>query len=765
MPDSEYTRLLQAAKEKAQFGFLAAMQRAIEDAENNVLRLQMDATSGADRTVLISASHFLRQEGSVFLRRIDALFRGYLDRAMQTMYIDLRPGMRQLGADELTLIDDEIVNRQIEVGRLAERMRDANEESVGRLNVIVARLHGEREARERENPFRPYLLARALHEAIREIASDEPKAKTLFAHVSTALIQYLPGYYSAIREVFESSGMHGKFVLQRSKEAHRQYYSTSQLDAINARMMPGLQRVLATLQDMPETAQAGSRPGTEPKVPKLEDFIRSMFHVGQASGRSSPVPADSLMDQLTRCQHTAGHNAEAAGRGDEAIAMPRPSGLREQIDLDQASTMERMTVDVVAMLFEFILNDEHIPAELRAHIGLLQAPIVKAALLEPILMQEERHPARQLLNRLGTAAIASDRNSPAGQKLAEEIRRVVLGICDGFDQDMAIFSRSLQQFERFLADHLRKDDKQTANGIEAVEAAEKFSILLTNITKSLCDVLLPLNVDKRISDFIIAVWPHVLVNAAWQDAEANMAPGQPESLFQRFRAVLPELLWSITEKSDAQQRSALIRLLPDLVKRFRQALQLIQLPDDESRAILDLLVNMHTQTLRGTQKRSTNPQSGLEELKEDFSRLTINWAKVTWGMSDPPQPRTAVIEEVFAKRAVAAELRIDARSSGVPQADREFLAQTYLLGTRVAFRSEGAEEEGASTGQLVWASSHRSLYLFRRDKSARLVLYTYATLLEALSDETLLPLEYAPVFERAVESLLFGAENLQSSAS
>jgi len=48
------------------------------------------------------------------------------------------------------------------------------------LNVIVAQLHGEREARERENPFQPYLLARALYDAIPEMEHDEPKTTLLF---------------------------------------------------------------------------------------------------------------------------------------------------------------------------------------------------------------------------------------------------------------------------------------------------------------------------------------------------------------------------------------------------------------------------------------------------------------------------------------------------------------------------------------------------------------------------------------------------------
>src|SRR4051794_7393700 len=123
MAETEYKRLLQSAQDRAQFGFLAVVQRALQDADKNLVDMLVKAKSGLDHSALTGVRHFIRQDGNVFVRRIDTLFRASLERAMQTMFVDLRPGMRKLTADELSLIDDEVVNHQIEVGRLAERMR------------------------------------------------------------------------------------------------------------------------------------------------------------------------------------------------------------------------------------------------------------------------------------------------------------------------------------------------------------------------------------------------------------------------------------------------------------------------------------------------------------------------------------------------------------------------------------------------------------------------------------------------------------------
>ncbi len=766
MQDTEYKNLIETARERAIFGFMALVQRAMQDADKLVVQRLSEARSNFEQSELNALRHFLRQDGNVFLRRIDALYRGYLERALQTMYVDLRPGMRQVSIDQLTLLDDEVVNRQIEVGRLAERMRDANEESIGRLNVIIARLHGERDARERENPFRPYLLARALYEAIRESVSDETKAKLLFEHLSNALIASLPGFYSAIREVFEASGLHGKFVAQPSRNVrHQRYFGVHAAPrelppGFEAQVAPRLERLLDTLQQVAAaTGDAGNPAGS------VHELVRRMFsgsppHPGQAAdGAPRPSPVQDLLDQLGRIQQeTAAETSGDASDGTSgaATAGNRLSMLRERLEFDGAGGMERVTVDVVAMLFEFILEDRQIPAATREHIARLQIPVLKAALQDPDLLHEDRHPARQLLNRLSSAAAAADPDSERARALDAEIARITRRLQADYDADPALFSESLAQFEAFLDDNAQTGDPGSVPVIEAIELAEKISVLLTNVTNALCELMRRQDTDKRISDFLIHVWPHVLVHAAWNDLEGGTPPDSVDALFLQCRDVLPELLWSVQGKQDAAQRSRLVKLLPELVRRINRGMHLIQLPDDERKEILDLLMTLHTRVLRSGPGAAADPGQSLEELRRDFARLTVNWDRISWSLPEPPQVRADLVEEVFARRALDAVLHLDVEGAAPGAADREFLGQTYLVGTRVELRDGG--EDGLLPAQLIWISTHRSLYLFREERGNALQVYTCGSLLDALNGGEMVPLEYAPVFERAVESLLSGAQ-------
>ena len=124
------------------------------DADDGLIRLQAGSRSSPDYRGVVTGRQFIQISGKEFVKRADAHYRDMLDRAMQTMHTDLRVSIHKLSADNLSLIDDETVNNQIEVDRLVLRMRDAGDWNLKRLNVIVGELHNNHDAKERENPFR-----------------------------------------------------------------------------------------------------------------------------------------------------------------------------------------------------------------------------------------------------------------------------------------------------------------------------------------------------------------------------------------------------------------------------------------------------------------------------------------------------------------------------------------------------------------------------------------------------------------------------------
>lgn len=200
------TYVIDLAKTHALSEFSTLMRHVMRDAGHSLAQ-SMTAATGEQRAVLLAARQVLDADAAIVEKRLNSIFAADLERAMKTMYTNLRPQLGSVSIDSLSLIDDETINRQIEVDRVVVRLRDADPQSLSRLNIIVAQLHGEHEVRERENPFRPYLLARALHRAAQE-SSPRPAVRALvFERVADAAVDHLPGYYAAVRAIFESSGV------------------------------------------------------------------------------------------------------------------------------------------------------------------------------------------------------------------------------------------------------------------------------------------------------------------------------------------------------------------------------------------------------------------------------------------------------------------------------------------------------------------------------------------------------------------------------
>src|SRR5688572_17908619 len=104
--------------------------------------------------------------------------------------------------------------------------------------------------------------------------------------------------------------------------------------------------------------------------------------------------------------------------------------------------MDVMTLDIVAMLFDYILDDKNIPDAMRALIGRLQIPVLKVAMLDKKFFARKSHPARRLLDVLAQAAIGWS-DGDGNDRLYGKVASLVQQILSDFEEDIAIFAQVL----------------------------------------------------------------------------------------------------------------------------------------------------------------------------------------------------------------------------------------------------------------------------------------------------------------------------------
>jgi uncharacterized membrane protein YgcG len=831
--------VIDLAKERAQFGFAALAQQLLQDADEKLLEQMQSSRSGGDQYAMLAARNFIQASSKTFLRRVDNQYRMLLDRAMQTMYVDLRAALSDINASTLTLIDDDTVNQQIEIDRLVMRVRDADDEHLRRLNIVIGHLHDEPEAKERENPFRPYLMARTLHQSLADLLSDEEARKRLFAALSDALVARVGGFYASIREVFETNGLRDALMAQKPIKQRDQDGNTilpGRFD-LDAKVLPGLQRMLTMLSQQPRGGgatsasagaaaqnaeqqggsggaggvgsggsgggpQQGSRftfgggPGGGSSGPggaglslapqdavisvqDFQNFVRGIFNVAGGSTAAGQFAAGQFADAGAQTTATTGlvqphaepalqvaseslisrlnQYQEQAARGESVDQQLTPEqnqlfALGEQLGTDHVTQLERVAIDVVAMLFELILNDEKIPQSLRAQIGRLQIPFLKAAMLTPDMLQQTRHPARQLVNRLGSAAVALDLSSSTGQKVEAEINRIVTRILTEFDDDVSIFTDSLFELERFLTDNLRHANSETEQNVKVLEEIEQKVVQEKRRKRSkrssveAPDWLKEFPVDPRAVEFIVKTWMRVI--------EQEVIVAENPTAPRVYRNLLPDLVWSVQDKASQEERNALVGMLPTLAKRLRDGVALLQMPEDDARNALDKLVAVHTRVLRTNMEGVEPSQYNLNQLRERFAQLSIGPE-----LSGPPDlVESKEMQNELAKRGVDIDLDLERGSPQTFESDAEWLSRMQV-GTLV----ERWSDTGYQPARLTWISKRQTLYMFQLDGKTAPVVYSAISLIKSLREGSVRLAEHAPVFERAVESLIIGARTVESN--
>jgi hypothetical protein len=669
-----------------------------------------------EHAAINGARYWLHEKERGFRDIILAKFSVLLERAMETMHTDLRAGLHDIRADTLTLVEDDVMTRQIELDRLAVRLRDVDELALGRINLTIASLHGVSKVRERENPFRPYLAARALYETLRETAREPAVAKVLFEHMATAMAARLPGYYAAILAHFEKRGVDARLLAKPTEmtRAQRERLSAQYGSGV-PNQVQGLQELVWQVLD----ERSGGGPGPGSGASSGNDSAGQQRRSSNARAQNqSPQRAwfDAQLRQLQQARPV-----------DDGAEAPSPLTLSEQIG-EKADPQGRVTIDLVGLVFDYIQREALVPQPMHIVLGRLHVPFLRAAMLDPEMLQERGHPARNLLDRLGTLGAAMLPGASAMQPLRDEASRLVEQVRQSFDTDTTVFALAERELDKIVSAMLQRADPRYAALAAAVAAADENGAQHVALQARLNSLLAPLQLDPRLSAFIDTFWISVML----REDGANAV------------ALLPELIWSAQAKTAPGDRNVLMRSLPDLVRRTREGIALLGLPADASKAALDQLAAVHMDVL-GQRVPPGGRTTSLDWLRVHFAQLGAAAAAPA-----APLP-AAALEAVLARQGMRAMVHDQPQWREPLPLDAEWLARA-----RPGASFEMDIDGNFALVRLETVGADQSTFIFSTPEPAPPLVCRQNALLAAMHTGALRPVEYAPLFERAVSSVMAG---------
>ncbi len=303
--------------------------------------------------------------------------------------------------------------------------------------------------------------------------------------------------------------------------------------------------------------------------------------VGQVSDfertpRQQPSPALAQAIRAIPEQSAAGFGGDAdntiiedyspAGVSRVANALrAQTSDLKKKASTDS----EKATIEIVALMFQSILAEDRIPTSIRVWFARLQLPVLRVALAEPDFFNSTNHPARQLIDRIGSCVMGFDASAINGTAFETEIKRIVQVIEQYPETGGRVFHLVHEEFKKFLSTYLTAQDA-TQRLVSVAQQMEQKETLAIQYTIEMRNMLKDISVPEPIRDFMFKVWAEVLALAT-----VRRGPQHTETI--ALKQVAPELVWAASAKPSRADRARVIQELPQLLQRLRQGMTLLGL--------------------------------------------------------------------------------------------------------------------------------------------------------------------------------------------
>ncbi len=402
--------------------------------------------------------------------------------------------------------------------------------------------------------------------------------------------------------------------------------------------------------------------------------------------------------------------------------------LREQTtDLKKKAETkgEKATIEIVALMFQAILQEERIPSAIRVWFARLQMPVLRVALAEPDFFGTANHPARQLIDRMGSCVMGFDASGIQGGALEKEIKRVVQVIEQYPETGKRVFELVYSEFQKFLQKFLTGSaaTQKVASVAQQVEQKETLAI---QYTIEMRNVLKDIPVRDEIREFLFKIWAEVLAVAA-----LRKGPQNAETL--ELKKTSTDLVWAASAKPNRADRARVIQDLPKLLQRLRGGMTLLGMAPSQQ----DLHIKTVSDTLADAflSKTQAIPSAQIDAMAKRLANLEDFVSED--GTGDLPLDAES-LELMLGIDPATIDIVTDGGSK--PSNAMLAWAQELELGAWFTLDHNGR----VTKVQFVWRSDRKQLHLFASVdghsyliQAGRLAAYLQAGLLLPQEEEAL----------------------------
>jgi len=634
-----------------------------------------------------------------------------------------------VGSMELSLVADNELEESLAITSMIGKNETRLTRDLFAVNQRLSVIYGGIKIDDATNPVGPAALSQAFRQAMRELNAEMRVKLIIYKLFDRYVLASLDELYTEVNAELVRAGVlpQLRHEIPRAGGAPRTAgAATTAADGSAAAAAPEgsflaedeasasseliqtLRTLFSARRTVPGTAQQ-HLPAGAVQMPSANELIGalSVLQSQAAINQQMPMGAGNAMELAGEVQQLKEHLLAQIG----SLRGEKPS---------QVSTIDEDTIDLVGMLFEFILEDRNLPTDMQVLLARLQIPYLKAAILDRKLFAHRQHPARRLLDSLADAAKGWSAESDRDHRLHDKIKSIVDRLLQDFDDDMSIFERLCAELQEFQDISRRRAELAEQRVAESTRGREKLEQARRRAAREILSRIEGQHLPPLIHGILSRAWANYLVLTI-------LRQGEESSEFRDALRFANDFIDSTKPARTLDERRALRQMLPGIERALRRGLANVAFQESD---IDRLLAQLHTYYRH--QLGEAVPEAEVQAVEES----------ATLPIPESIQP----IAESEAELA-----RSEPEPEPVLDTPEMQLVGELKPGTWLEFVTGPETIERA---KLSWISPMSGRYLFVNRRGLKVADYSPHELAQALASGTARVLESTALFDRALDAIV-----------
>lgn len=459
----------------------------------------------------------------------------------------------RLTADTLSLVNNDTLEEQVAINAMVSKAKAHFQGTLLQLQARFSVLYRQPPS-EPVNPLSPEHLCNVLVESITDLDIQIRERLIVLKQFDRYVIANLGMLLDEANRIMVQSGVMTDF-RYRGKASDANTGRSRPSDAIAEAPLPqdADEGSFSTIRQL--LARTGDHRLSAPAAGTGIHIIRD----SELYALISQLPSQPVTADLTR-------GKPAALDLRQIVAELLTEQVTEQGKSAALAEMDEDLINLVSMLFEFILDDYNLSPPIQVLISRLQIPILKVVIKDKTFFSKATHPARKLLNALARAGIGWSESSEKNRdKLYERIHNIVARILDEYEGDIAIFETLNEEFDQFLARENRRATLVEQRTRESERGRIKSQKAQETVDQELSRKLQNRAIPDSIRNILQNGWSRVMFLAYLRDDN--------EHRWSQTLRVVDDLLWCLRPQPREDDRAQWVRLVPALLKTLRAGLE------------------------------------------------------------------------------------------------------------------------------------------------------------------------------------------------